>query len=139
VLYLLHRKFSRISLLEIDHSRDRAYLSIPQPKYHDIFLFSHEDRLLSLSSCRNRVVSLLDGVSFFSLILSILVYCISYRYRASIPPLYINREVICLNRCRCTFSRKNSYKAASGPILSQIQQSPSWRLLTRIKSLHTDK
>jgi hypothetical protein len=139
VLYLLHRKPSKIALLEIDHNRDRAYPSVPQPRYHDLFLFLHGDRSFSLPSWRNQVVSLLDGVSLFSLILSILVYCISYKYRAFIPHMYINREVICLNRCECTFSRKHSYRAASGLILSQIQQSPSWRLLTRIKSLHTDK
>jgi hypothetical protein len=63
VLYLLHRKPSRITLLEIDHNRDWAYLSVPQPRCHDLFLFSHGDRLFSLPSWRNRVVSLLDDVS----------------------------------------------------------------------------
>jgi hypothetical protein len=67
---------------------------------------------------------------------------ISYRYRASIPLLYINREVICLNRCGCTFSKKHSYIVASDPILSQIQhkviQSLAWEFLeTSLKSFNS--
>jgi hypothetical protein len=62
-LYLLHRKFLRIVLLEIDHSWDRVYPSIPQPRCHDLFLSSHWDHSFSLPLWRNRVVSLLDDVS----------------------------------------------------------------------------
>jgi hypothetical protein len=63
MLYLLHRKISRIALLEIDHSQDRTYPSVPQTRFHDIFLFSHGNRSFSLPSWRNLVVFLLDDVS----------------------------------------------------------------------------
>jgi hypothetical protein len=63
MLYLLHHKPSRIALLEIDHSQDRAYPSVSQSRCHDLFLFSHGDRSFSLPSWRNRVVFLFDDVS----------------------------------------------------------------------------
>jgi hypothetical protein len=38
-----------------------------------------------------------------------------------------------LNRCGCTFLKKHSYRAASGPILSQIQQELSWYSAGRLQ------
>jgi hypothetical protein len=132
-MYLLHRKLSRIALLEIDHSRDRVYPSVPQPRCHYLFLFSHGDRSFSLPSWRNRVVSLLDDISLS------LFKCLKHYFLFSSVSskdtqyMNINRDDH-LNRCEYTFS------SSFGPRTDHINStSPSWRLLMRIKSLHTDK
>jgi hypothetical protein len=60
----LHRKLSRIALLEIDHSRDQAYLFIPQPRCHDLF-YSHTKTVCSHSRHKGTELSSSLMVSLF--------------------------------------------------------------------------
>jgi hypothetical protein len=98
-LHLVHRKPPRIALLEIDHSWDWTYPSVPQPRCHDLF-DSHAETTRS-----HPVTEELDylylGWCFFSLSAFILSCCILHtdtEYQS------INRDITDLNRCEYTFS-----------------------------------
>jgi hypothetical protein len=145
MLYLLYRKLSRIALLEIDHSQDRAYPSISQPRCRDLF-DSHVETTHS-----HPVIEELNHLplGWYSLFLSkcfcsVMLFLI-HRYRVSIH-IYIERDIshawIGANTpFQPIEMRMHIFSPSSfGPHTDHINwTSPSWRLLIRIKSLHTEK
>jgi hypothetical protein len=112
VLYLLHRKPSKIALLEIDYSRDRAYPSVPQPRCRDLF-DSHVETTRS-----HLVMEELDYLPlgwyylFLSKCFCSVMLFLTRRYRISI---HIYRDITCLNRCEYTFSGNRGANASFQP------------------------
>jgi hypothetical protein len=141
-MYLLHRKPSRIALLEIDHSRDRAYPHVPQPRYATSSILT--SRLLVLiPSWRNWTISLLDDILSFSLSVFVLSCCFSHTDTEH-QSIYIEISHAWIG-ANTPFQpigvQMHLFSPSSfGPHTDHINSIfPSWRLLMRIKSLHTDK